>query len=129
MKDMPRQCPACGGFPPSARAALRCWYQDDPDNVSRMSLEDLSRALDTSSDNVRKAWEWMTNNLGARRHPRPLMYERGSNYHIVLNYLRAYRTKRHRPPWKWQVNLARDIGISKQRVNQLAAKAKQSGHL
>ena len=122
-----RHCPICYQIWPSAKGAVLCWYQHQPDALAKISYSALSEVMGITAGHARRIWSFLKKKHGA---PTKLVESLPSDrYYEVVRYLKGRRSKHHAPRRGWTSQLAQELGVSKQRISQYAQRAKTRGDI
>jgi hypothetical protein len=124
-----RKCPRCQTKHSNGRLAIECWYLDDPAGVNGKSVRQIAHVMGLSRDTVSAACRMLAEKYGAPPRSSQADREVGSAYFTVLRFIRQQRQKRHGLPRGWSAMLARQCGVTRQRICQLARKAEKRGDL
>lgn len=124
-----RTCPRCRKLWSTGRNAIECWYQDDPEGISSLSIPKIAHIMGVSQDTVRSTWRTLIERYGAKERQTREHREGGDAYHKVVHFLRRQKQKKHGLPRGWTERLADECEVTRQRISQLARKARARGEV
>lgn len=118
-----RRCPSCQEMWRSCEPALKCWYSHDPKWLEAMTIREIADHFGVNNSTIVRAWK----NIGAK--PRHWIQKPGTAYNEVVRYAKGRRQTKKVPERGWTVRLAKQLGISRQRISQLYERAQDLGHI
>lgn len=124
-----RSCPYCGEIQPSSKMALRCWYKHDPELVSSLTITQIADELGVSFHTARRGWKYLVDHFDAPSRTGGGEIDPGHTYDRVVDYMKRRRRSKKGLIRGWTVSLSETCGVTRQRISQLADKARVRGDL
>lgn len=132
-KGYKRRCPICNNSYSSGKMAIQCWYLHPAElggqeTLANRPVNDIADIMGLSTDTVRRAWRYLVDTWEA---PERFTSTRevGNTYTLVVRFLRKQRQNKHGLRRGWTQHLAKELGITRQRVSQHRQRALLQGDL